>query len=262
MRSRDADTKLALVTGAASGIGAAFAARLAQRSYSLWLIDKDSERLAAVCRDLQARHGIDIVPIVADLRKEADQDAVIEVIANLPALSLLINNAGFGEPGTFHELPPESHESMLQVHVMAPVRFSRAAVPAMIACRKGTIINVCSLMQYVRVPGNTMYGTTKTFLYIFSQQLRLDVQRHGIEVQALIPGYTRSGFGNTEAYRNSRRDEIPSVLWLSAEDVVDASLGQLGSGCLSCVPGRINRIIEFFLRHGLYSARLLRRWLA
>jgi len=70
----------------------------------------------------------------------------------------------------------------------------------MIARRKGAIINVCSLMQYVRVPGNTMYGATKSFLQIFSEQLRLDVQPHGIEVQALIPGYTRSGFGDTEAY--------------------------------------------------------------
>lgn len=262
MRSSAPETKRALVTGAASGIGAAFAARLARRGYSLWLVDKDGEPLATVTRDLQTRHEVDIVPIVADLRRETDQDAVVDVIANLPALDLVINNAGFGEPGGFHKIPPENHAGMLLVHVMAPIRFSRAAVPEMIARRKGAIINVCSLMQYVRVPGNTMYGATKSFLQIFSEQLRLDVQPHGIEVQALIPGYTRSGFGDTEAYRNSPRAGIPPVLWLSAEDVVDASLHQLGSGRLRCVPGRINRVIEFFLRHGLYSPRLLRRWIA
>jgi len=262
MRSSDPETKRALVTGAASGIGTAFAARLAQRGHSLWLVDKDGERLATVTRDLEARQGVDIVPIVADLRRETDQDAVVDVIAQLPALDLLVNNAGFGEPGGFHGIPPENHVGMLQVHVMAPVRFSRAAVPAMITRRKGAIINVCSLMQYVRVPGNTMYGATKAFLQVFSHQLRLDVRQHGIEVQALIPGYTRSGFGNTEAYRNSPRAGIPSVLWQSAEDVVDASLHQLGSGRLRCVPGRLNRLTEFFLRHGLFSPRLLRRWIA
>lgn len=262
MTSVDPETKWALITGAASGIGAAFAAGLAVRNYGLCLVDKQHDALIAVARDITARHGVPVTPIVADLQSIDDQDAVIDFIAGAPALDLLINNAGFGAPQLFHTNRPESHVAMLQVHVVAPVRFSRAALPAMIARRKGAIINVCSMIQYIQTPGNTMYGATKLFLDDFSQRLNLEVGAHGIEIQSLIPGYTISNFGNTEEYKHSRRAGIPAFLWSSAESVVEASLQQLGSGRLKCVPGTFNRVLEFCLRRGLFSPRLMRRWIA
>jgi uncharacterized protein len=262
MTSTDPETKWALVTGAASGIGAAFAASLAARNYGLWLVDKQHDALMALTRDIEARHGVPVTPIVADLQSTADQDAVIAVIAGAPALDLLINNAGFGVPDLFQTILPESHVAMLQVHVVAPVRFSRAALPAMIARKKGAIINVCSMIQYIQTPGNTMYGATKLFLDSFSQRLSLDVGRHGIEIQSLIPGYTVSNFGRTDEYKQSPRAAIPAFLWSSADSVVEASLHQLGSGRLKCVPGTFNRVLEFCLRRGLFSPRLMRRWIA
>lgn len=262
MTSIDPDTKWALVTGAASGIGAAFAANLAARNFGLWLVDKQHDALMAVTRDIEARHDVPVKPIVADLQKIADQDAVIAVIAQAPGLDLLVNNAGFGDPDLFQTVLAESHVAMLQVHVMAPVRFSRAAMPAMLARRKGAIINVCSMIQYIHTPGNTMYGATKLFLDSFSQRLNLDVGRHGIEIQSLIPGYTVSNFGMTDEYKGSPRSAIPAFLWSSAESVVEASLRQLGSGRLKCVPGTFNRVLEFCLRRGLFPRRLMQRWIA
>jgi len=262
MTSNGADIRQALVTGAASGIGAAFASRLAERKFGLVLVDKQQDALMAVARDIEARHGVSAKPIRADLENTADQDAVIDVIESSPRLDLLVNNAGFGDPRLFEQVPPERHVAMLQVHVMAPVRFSRAALPAMIARRKGAIINVCSMSLYIQTPGNTMYGATKLFLDGFSQRLNLEVGAHGIEIQSLIPGYTISNFGNTDEYKHSRRAAIPAFLWSSAESVVEASLQQLGSGRLKCVPGTFNRVLEFCLRRGLFSPRLMRRWIA
>ncbi len=260
--SNCADARWALVTGAASGIGAAFAAQLAARKYGLWLVDKQGDALMAVARDLETRHGVPVKTIVADLGSTADQDAVIDVIESSPGLDLLVNNAGFGDPRLFERIPPENHVAMLQVHVMAPVRFTRAALPAMIARKKGAIVNVCSMIQYIQTPGNTTYGATKMFLDSFSRQLNLEVGRHGIEIQSLIPGYTISNFGKTDEYKTSPRAAIPAHLWSTAESVVEASLHQLGSGSLRCVPGTFNRVLEFCLRRGLFSPRLMRRWIA
>ena len=262
MTSNGADTRQALVTGAASGIGAAFASRLAERKFGLLLVDKQHDALMAVARDIEARHGVPAKPILADLQNTADQDAVIDVIESSPGLDLLVNNAGFGDPRLFEQVPPEQHVAMLQVHVMAPVRFSRAALPAMIARRKGAIVNVCSLIQYIETPCNAMYGTTKLFLDRFSRQLNLEVGPLGIETQSLIPGYTISNFGETDGYKGSRRAAIPAFLWATADSVAEASLRQLGSGRQRCGPGRLNRVVEFGLRRGLIPPRILRRWIA
>lgn len=262
MTSTGAESRWALVTGAASGIGAAFAAALAARKYGLWLVDKQGDALMAVARDIEARHGVSVTPIVADLQHTADQDTVIDAIERPPGLDLLVNNAGFGEPRLFKNIAPENHVAMLQVHVVAPVRFSRAALPTMIARRKGAIINVGALMQYVDAPSNTMYGSTKHFLDTFSRRLSLEVRPRGIEVQSLLPGYTRSGFGSTDAYKGGRLSAVPGFLWSSPESVVDASLRQLGSGKARCVPGRLNQVLEFGLRRGLLPPRLIRRWIA
>ena len=262
MASTDSEAKWALITGGASGIGAAFASELAARGYALRLVDKQRDALAAVARDIEARHAVPVVQIVADLQNTADQDEVIEDIAGSSALDLLINNAGFGEPELFKNVAPENHAAMLQVHVVAPVRFSRAALPAMIARNQGAIINVGSLIQYVRTPGNTMYGSTKLFLDTFSHGLSLEVRRHGIQVQSLMPGYTSTNFGNTNAYDRRPRSVVPGFLWSSAGSVVDASLRQLGSGTVRCVPGRLNRLLEIALRRELLPAWLIRSRIA
>ena len=262
MVSIDPEMRRALVTGAASGIGAAFAARLAEEKYDLWLVDKQDGSLVALARDLEERHGVTVTPIVADLRNDADLDAVVDVVSSLPALDLLINNAGFGEPALFHDVAPENHVAMLKVHVVAPVRLCRAALPAMIASKKGGIINVSALAQHLYTPGNTMYGVTKLFLDSLSRRISLEVRQHGINVQSLLPGFTRTPFGETKAYKRSPLGIVPGFLWSSPESVVDASWRTLGSGRVTCIPGRLNRVLYFLMKNGLFWPRLLRRWIA
>ena len=162
----------ALITGAASGIGAAFAGQLAARKARLWLVDKKHDRLMGVAKALQAEHSVCIETIHADLSESAAQDAVVDVIARYPDLDLLVNNAGFSIPGFFRRMASERQVAMLQVHVVAPTRFCRAVLPAMVKRRSGAIINVCSMAQYVDSAGQ--YGASKIYLDAFSRNLAVE----------------------------------------------------------------------------------------
>ena len=249
----------ALITGAASGIGAAFASKLAARKARLWLVDKDRDRLTGVTKALEAEHDIRVEAIHADLGESSGQDAVVDVIARQPDLDLLINNAGFSIPGIFRRMASERQVAMLQVHVIAPTRFCRAVLPAMVKRRSGAIINVCSMAQYVDSAGQ--YGASKIYLDAFSRNLAVEVGHLGIKVQALIPGYVATNFDSTDDFQQPRRNVIPGYLWSTPDTVAEASLRQLASAQVRCVPGAGNRVMEFMLRNGLYSRRLVRRWL-
>jgi len=249
--------KSAFITGAAHGIGAAFARKLAAENVQLWLVDKERDALMALATDLKSRGAAAVEPIVANLGNAAGRDAVVDILNDLPPLDLLVNNAGFGSSGPFHEHQREEMLAMLQVHMSAPARFCRAALPAMVARRKGAIINVCSLAQLLPLSG--IYGATKTFLYTFSKMLDGEVSPHDIKIQALLPGYASTAFHDTGHYADARH-RVPKFLWMSADVVAEVSLRDLGSAKFECIPGALNRCIAFMLRNRLYSSRLLQRW--
>ena len=257
MTSNNLKIESAFITGAAHGIGAAFARKLAAENARLWLVDKEHDALMALTEELRTRGATAVEPIVANLANSTDQDSLVDILRNLTHLDLLINNAGFGKPGSFHDQLPEIILEMLHVHMNAPARFSHAALPAMIARRKGAIINVCSLAQ--SLPFSGLYGATKTFLYTFSKMLHRDVSKHGIKIQALVPGYTSTAFHNAGHYVGEKH-RIPNFLWSSADVVAGVSLRDLSSAKFECVPGALNRCMAFILRHGLYSSRLAQRW--
>jgi len=258
-----ASRPVTVITGASVGIGAELARVFARHGHALVLLARRTERLETLAAEIAASGAPPPLVVTCDLLAPGAVEQLAQTLQQEGVEpQYLVNNAGFGAPQLFHTNRPESHFAMLQVHVVAPVRFSRAALPAMIARRKGAIIAVCSMAQYIRTPGNTMYGATKLFLDDFSQRLNLEVGAHGIEIQSLIPGYTVSNFGNTEEYRHSRRAAIPAFLWSSAESVVEASLRQLGSGRRKCVPGAFNRVLEFCVQRDLLPLRLIQRWIA
>ncbi len=238
----------ALVTGASSGIGAAFARRLARYGYHLVLHGRRQERLDALAEDLRQRYGVRARTVNADLsREEGIQHvaALAEELAEAGALDILVNNAGFGTTERFAELPAERHLAMLNVHVTASVCLTRAVLPGMLARRRGGVINVASVAGWFPLPGNVTYSATKRYLVNFSQALQMELWGSGVFVQALCPGFTFSEFHDAPPFRavGFRRDAVPSVLWQSAEQVVEASLNQLGSGEVICVPGAHNRAL-------------------
>jgi short-subunit dehydrogenase len=226
----------ALVTGASSGIGEAFARRLAARGTALVLVARREDRLEALAKELDVASEV----VAADLADPDDLRRVEERVASATdPVDLLVNNAGFGTTGPFATLPVEREEEEIRVNVLAVVRLSRAALPGMVERGAGGIVNVSSLAAFQPDPGNATYGATKAFVLNFSEALSEELRKTGVKVQALCPGYTRTEFQTTAEYETSR---IPKAVWQTPDQVVDASLAALDRGKVLCVPGPHNKV--------------------
>lgn len=253
----------AVVTGASAGIGREFCRQLAARGYDLILVARDAERLDALAAKLAAAHGVDAQPLPADLSRDGDVDRVVARILGTPALALLINNAGFGTAGSFVAGDPTAQEGMVRVHVLAPMRLVRAALPGMIAHRRGGIVNVSSIASFVYAAGSVNYCATKAYLTVFTEGLATELKGTGVQVQALCPGFTRTEFHQRIGPQAGDRRRF---MWLTAESVVRASLAQLDrQGAVVCVPGLRYRLIVALIRIlprrvlGLVTGRTSRR---
>lgn len=237
---------LALITGASAGIGATFARALAARGYDLILVARRRERLEALSRELQARHGARAEILEADLADAAQLKSVETRIA-AAHLELLVNNAGFGITGRFWETDVAVQEQLHRLHVLAAVRLTHAALAGMVARGRGAVIGVSSVAGFVQSPGSTTYSASKCWMNSFTEGLYLELQSIGspVRLQALCPGFTYSEFHDVAGID---RKTIPARLWMRAEDVVTASLEGLDRGKLFVVPGWRYRFLVRLLR--------------
>ncbi len=234
------------ITGASSGIGEVFARKLAL-THDLLLIARRKDRLEALAAEFKMSAGTEVEVLAADLAEPDEQRRVAERLGNEKRLLLLVNNAGFGSTGRFWEASLESQEKMHQVHVMATMRLTYAALNNLVPRDTGGIINVSSVSAYVRVPGSVSYGATKTWINAFTEGLALELKGMGspVVVQALCPGYTYSDFQKTMGVQEAGFKGGP--MWMSAEYVVEQSLEGLRSGRLFVIPGWRYRLITALL---------------
>jgi short-subunit dehydrogenase len=247
-------TRVALITGASSGIGAAFSRQVAARGYDLVLTARRAERLVALAGELAARHAISTETITADLAL-GDGISLVEARLAKGDVGLLVNNAGFGIGGAFARADLAGQEAMLAVHMIAPMRLMHAALPGMIERRRGGVINVASLAAFLSLPGNANYSATKAYLMRFSRAVHAEVRRKGVTVQALCPGFTITEFhDDVDRVRFKRRG--PAFIWGSAGDVVRSSLRAFDQGRSLCIPGGINKAVHLLARLGVADALL------
>jgi len=233
-RSRDTSWRVALITGASSGIGETMAMHLSKAGSEVVLVARRRDRLDAVAAAIGARGGRAEV-IVADLAETADLRRVEARLADdKRPVDLLVNNAGFGTHGPFASLPVDEEEQELRLNALAPVRLTRAALPGMIRRRRGGIINVSSLAGLQPIPYWATYSATKSYLTTFSLAVHEEVKSSGVTVLALMPGFTRTEFQQRE---NLGLHTIPGLLWMSADDVTKAALRAVAKGRATCVPG-------------------------
>jgi short-subunit dehydrogenase len=233
---------LAVVTGASSGIGAAFARKLAP-DYDLILVARRQDRLQELAAELSAKQQAAVEIFVADLSNPPEVESLADKIASEPRLALLVNNAGFGTLGRFWEASLQSQRQMHQLHVMATVRLTHAALANMVPRDSGAIINVASVAGFARSQGSVSYCATKSWMNIFSEGLYLELRGVGshVTVQTLCPGFTYSEFHDTMAVQ---REKLASkAFWLTAGQVVDASLEGLKQGRLYVIPGWRYRLL-------------------
>jgi short-subunit dehydrogenase len=238
----------ALITGASSGIGAAFARQLAARGCHLILVARRADRLQALASELQARHSIKAEVLPADLANEPDLVRVEARLRACPDLTLLVNNAGFGAGGLFHQIDPAKQLGMIQVHVVATTRLTRAALPVLVERGHGGVITVASIAAFAALPASAMYGATKAWQVAFSRALAGEVRDAGVRVQALCPGFTYTEFHDTPEFKDFDRRAIPGFMWMSSEAVADASLRALERDRMLCIPGLVNRLLAAWLR--------------
>lgn len=236
-----------MVTGASSGIGEAFARRLAAANHDLVLVARRVDRMRNLADELQQQHGVntDLVPL--DLADSRQVDRLVEKLQGISTLSHLINNAGFGYMGDFVDLPLEKHLRMLDVHVTSLIRLTYAVLPGMLERDEGTVVNVASLAAWTVGPGQAMYNSTKALVKSLTEALHAEVEGTNVRVQALCPGITRTGFHDTDEFANFNKSDMPN-LWMSADEVVDASLASLERNRAVCVPGFKNRVLASLFR--------------
>lgn len=224
----------ALVTGASSGIGSAFAERLAVEGYDLILVARRRERLDALASRLR-QAGVEVEVIAADLADPVALRSIETRVAADDSLALLVNNAGFGGYGAFVEADPALLERQIAVHLTATMRLTRAALPAMIARGAGAIVNVASTFAFsssIRMPARKRanYVATKAFINAFTELLSHEIEGTGVKVQALCPGLVRTEFHDA---LGGRPEGVPV---LEPADVVAASLAGLDLSEVICIP--------------------------
>ncbi len=229
----------ALITGASSGIGRAFARRFAREGYDLIITGRRQDRLISLASRLKLQYKVDVRVIVAELSNESELEKLSQTIRSEEDIFFLVNSAGFGSGMNFSNGDIDSHLNMMRVHLMAAIELVHAVLPQMIERREGTIINVSSLAAFFPAPGSTMYSATKSFLLSFTESLLMEVRQYGIRVQALCPGFTRTDFHEKLQFENSNN----LVKWMEPEKVVDISIKSLNSGKVICVPGTLNKIL-------------------
>lgn len=239
------DRRLALVTGASAGIGAAFARILASHGYDVALTARRAERLEKLAEEISLRYGVETLTIAADLAEvEAPGQILDHLTAHGRTVDALVNNAGYGLPGAYAETRWEDQRAFIQVMMTAPADLAHRVLPGMIQRRFGRIVNVASLAGLVPgSAGHTLYGATKSFLVRFSQSLHLETQAHGVHVSALCPGFTFSEFHDVNGTRAQISRSTPPWLWLGADEVAAAGYEAVEANRPVCVPGAPNKAI-------------------
>ena len=237
-----------MVTGASSGIGAAFARALAARGYDLALVARRQDRLKQLADEISKAHGAGCTVLAADLTNDAELRKVEDFLAGAANLALLVNNAGFGALGRFFEAPVESADAMHRLHVLATMRLTHAALGNLVARGDGAVVNVSSVAAFVPRPGSTSYYATKAWINCFTECIHLELKSAGsrVRVQALCPGFTLTEFHDVLGV--DRKTILSGAWWMAADDVVAASLQGLDEGKLFVVPGLRYKLLVGLLR--------------
>jgi short-subunit dehydrogenase len=225
--------KVAVVTGASSGIGAVYADRLAARGYDLVLVARRADRLEALAAKVSAAHGVKVDLIVADLTKEADLARVEKVLATDPAVRILINNAGLARLRPIAESSAEDTSSQIALNITALTRLTQAAVPAFVSRNQGVIVNIASVLAIHSIPVSSVYSGTKAFVLQYSRGLQQELAETGVKVQIVLPASTATEIWDESGIPLSALQK-ESVM--TTENLVDAALAGLDQGELVTWP--------------------------
>jgi short-subunit dehydrogenase len=237
------DRRLALVTGASAGIGAAYARIVASHGYDVALTARRPDRLEKLAEELSLRFGVEALTVAADLSEPEAPGQILDFLtAHGRTVDALVNNAGYGLGGSYAGTRWEDQRAFMQVMMIAPAELAHRVLPGMIHRKFGRIVNVASLAGLIPgTAGHTLYAATKAFLVKFSQSLHLEAAAHGVHVTALCPGFTYSEFHDVNGTREQITSSTPPWLWLGADEVAAAGYEAVEANRPVCVPGAPNK---------------------
>lgn len=231
--------RLALITGASAGIGAAFAQLYASHGYDVALTARREDRLKALADEIRLRHGVEALTIPDDLADPAAPARILAKVADEGrVVDALVNNAGYGELAAFGTSNWEKEAAFLQVMVSAVFELTHRTLPGMIERRFGRITQVASVAGLI--PGSAgaaTYGAVKAALVRFAQGLHMEARASGVHVTALCPGYTYSEFHDVNNSRAEVSAATPAWLWMGADEVAAAGYEAAEANRPLCVPG-------------------------
>jgi short-subunit dehydrogenase len=240
---------LTLITGASAGIGAAFARDLAARGHDLVLTARRADRLEALAQELRAGYQCTVTVLPADLADPLAVPALCDALTQRGLhVDWLVNNAGYGVPGTFEAIDWSVHDAFIRVLMTAPTELAWHLLHGMRERGYGRIINVASLAGHVPgSAGHTLYAASKAYLVKFSQSLALENRHLGINVCALCPGFTWSEFHDVTGTRELM-NKMPGFMWQKAEVVVREGHDAVERGEVVHITGGVNRFIKALVK--------------
>lgn len=229
-----------LITGASSGIGEAFARALAGRGHNLLLVARTEDKLRTLCSELGRVRSIHCQYVAMDLSKPESPSRLFEETDKRGLeIDLLINNAGFGSMGDFASLDLARELNMIDLNMRSVVELTHRFLQPMRARKRGAIINVASTAGFQPVPYMATYSATKAFVLSFSESLWEENREYGIEVLALCPGVTETGFFKA----SGMPQRPPGRTAQTPEEVVETALRGLGRRKSSIISGWPNRLM-------------------
>lgn len=235
---------VALVTGASSGIGAAFARELAGRGYRLALVARSEDKLRALADEIG---GAEVLP--TDLADPAARDRLADELQSRGLnVELLVNNAGFGVYKDFADSDRERELQQARLNVEAVVDLTHRFLPAMLERGRGAVINTASTAAFQPIPGNAGYAAAKAYVVALSEALHEETRRRGVTVTVLCPGPVHSGFQEASGAEQFVKT-LPKPMWRDPETVAKAALRAAERGRRLVVPGAPNRISGALARY-------------
>jgi uncharacterized protein len=231
----------ALVTGASSGLGAEYTRQLAAKGLNIVLVARRKDRLDSLADEIGAAHRIDTRIIAADLTASGQCARVISETEDLE-VGLLVNNAGYGLSGYYHQLDPDKQVKMTVLNCVVPVLLTNHYLPAMLERGRGGLIFLASTAGYQATASFGTYGATKAFNLMLGESLWKEYGRQGVDSLAVSPGFTRTEFTDVAEIKDAGMFRVAT-----ADSVVAASLRNLGRKP-SFVHGWLNKILNFTVR--------------
>ncbi|HEX3504880.1 MAG TPA: SDR family oxidoreductase [Xanthobacteraceae bacterium] len=217
----------AVVTGATGGIGALYAAGLAERGYDLILVGRQRKALEAVAATIKSKANVKVDTLTADLADAKDLARVAAQIASDPAITALVNNAATQTFAPLAGLSAQAVDETIAVNVTALTRLTRAVLPGLVARGAGTIVNLASVLAFHPWPEFSVYDASKAYVVAFSQALQGEVAGKGVLVQAVTPPAVDTGFWNKAGLPVSN---LPAAAVMKPQDFVAAALKGLDRG--------------------------------